>query len=448
LGLFGKKKGKGQKVMVLSIDGTPFSFLKQMFKEDRMPNLAEVADGGSMRRMHSVLPVVSSVQWATFQSGKNPGKRGIFGFVDRVPDSYKIYLPNGADLEGDVLWEVLSHQGRKVFAMNVPESYPPREVNGITIGGFLCPTVDKVAYPSSVNQVLKKMGYVIDAEPWVAHEDLDRFIDLVFNALEKRAQAAMHFYEKEGYDLFMVHIMESDRINHFLWSMYTSGMSQYKDKFLKFYKKVDDVIGMFMKARHPDTELIVMSDHGFCDLECEVNTNRWLADQGFLEFPKEKKEMALPLDPSKTQVYSMIPGRFYVNLKGREPEGIVKKGEEMEKVIDALTEALHRFKFEDDRRIIDKVHRREELYHGPHLERAPDVISHPVDGFDLKAGGEKVPLYKNGPLVGMHTYHDATFITSGTEIPKSDFSILDTTRTVLKMMGAKAPDDMDGEPLF
>lgn len=439
---------KGRKVFVLSIDGTPFTFLQKAFKEGTMPNLAELADRGSFRQMESVLPVVSSVQWATFQAGRNPAKHGIFGFVDRVPGSYQIFLPNGKDLEGKIVQEVLSDQGRRVFSMNVPESYPPRKVNGIMIGGFLCPSVNKAAHPLDVCDVLSDLEYVIDAEPWVAHEDLDKFIGLVFKALESRKRATLHFYKEKRYDLFMVHVMETDRINHFAWRMYEKAEGDLHDRFVNFYKEIDGLVGDVMKALRKDTELVIMSDHGFCELEQEVNTNRWLADNGFLTFANEKKEMSLDLEPSKTQVYSMIPGRFFVNLKGREPGGVIKDGEEKEKLIEGLMEALRKFKDEEGRQVMEKVVRREEVYDGPLIERAADVIAHPVDGFDLKAGGEKVPLYRSGALNGMHTFHDATFITSDVKIDDRPFSILDTPRTLLKVMRAEVPSDWDGKDLF
>ena len=106
--------------MVIGLDGTPYSLMTRLVNEGRMPNFARILAQGSMCPMASVHPTVSSVAWATFMTGVNPGKHGIFGFVDRRPGSYKTYIPTARNLRSETLWEILSRQGKRVVVINVP----------------------------------------------------------------------------------------------------------------------------------------------------------------------------------------------------------------------------------------------------------------------------------------------------------------------------------------
>ena len=126
-------------LVVLSIDGVPISLIRRLMDQGDMPNLASLAARGSLRQMRSVLPTVSCVAWASYMTGCNPGKHGLYGFVDRRANGYLPMFPNGSVLAASTIFEVLSGAGRKVFGMNVPGSYPPRPVKGIMIGGFLTP---------------------------------------------------------------------------------------------------------------------------------------------------------------------------------------------------------------------------------------------------------------------------------------------------------------------
>ena len=121
------------RVVVLSIDGVPLDLMKRMTAEGVMPHMAEFIRQNSLRQMRSVHPTVSAVAWANYMTGKNPGKHGIYGFIDRRENSYNLMFPNSAVMATENIWEILSQADKRVFGMNVPVSYPPRQVNGIPI---------------------------------------------------------------------------------------------------------------------------------------------------------------------------------------------------------------------------------------------------------------------------------------------------------------------------
>ncbi|MFQ6032153.1 MAG: alkaline phosphatase family protein, partial [Candidatus Zixiibacteriota bacterium] len=211
-----KRKSK-RRVFVLGLDGVPYSMVSGLVAKGKgdWPNFANIFGKKSVVPMHSVIPTISSVAWSSFMTGKNPAKHNIFGFIDRVPNPFRIYIPTGKNMKSETLWEILSKNDKRVIVMNVPVTYPPRQVNGILVSGFLATDLEKATYPREISSILKDMGYIIDVDPWKAKEDKDQFLRDLFQALEKRIEVMFHFLEQEKWDFFMCHIMETDRINHF-----------------------------------------------------------------------------------------------------------------------------------------------------------------------------------------------------------------------------------------
>lgn len=118
-------RGKGPKVFVLGLDGTPYSLLTKMLKEGRLPNLAKIVNRGSLLKINSVVPTVSPVAWACFMTGKNPGKHNIFGYVERALDPFETKIVSADMLRGDTLWDLLNCDGKRTIVMGVPVTYPP-----------------------------------------------------------------------------------------------------------------------------------------------------------------------------------------------------------------------------------------------------------------------------------------------------------------------------------
>ena len=85
---------RGTKFMILSIDGVPVSLVRRMIEQSDMPNLARLVEQHDLRQMRSVQPTVSCVAWSSYMTGKNPGKHGIYGFIDRREGGYLPAFPN------------------------------------------------------------------------------------------------------------------------------------------------------------------------------------------------------------------------------------------------------------------------------------------------------------------------------------------------------------------
>ena len=452
MGMFGRLRRRGKKeqkrVVFIGLDGTPYTFMQRLIAEGRAPNAARLAQQGSLLRMDSVWPWVSSVAWSSMMTGVNPAKHNIFGFIDRDPATNRQFIPTSRNMKARTLWEVLGDAGKRVVVVNVPVTYPPRQVNGILVAGFLSPTLERAVHPPSYLPTLKSLGYIVDADPWKARESKDLALQEVNSVLDARIRTLFHMVDNEEWDYLHVHIMETDRLHHFLWQQMEDGDPTYAPAFYDFYRRIDNMLGELANRLDNNTTLVWMADHGFCTIKKEVYVNRWLMDHGWLKLlnePPDRKKGLEEIDPSSA-AYSLDPGRIIIRLRGREKNGYVSPGAEYQSLCDEIaTAALDLRDPEDDEPVFQTVFRREELYHGPYLDQAADLILAPYDGYDPKGPLYKETLtYKGDELVGMHTFDDAMLYVGGRAIPQTRFSVLNVMPTILDLMDVAYPPGLDG----
>jgi predicted AlkP superfamily phosphohydrolase/phosphomutase len=445
---FSKRRRK--RVFVLSLDGVPHSFLENSFKSGLMPRFKKIVkENGTLHRMNSVIPTISSVAWASFMTGTNPAKHGIFGFIDRNLNPFEAFIPTAKNLNFPPLWNILRDAGKKSIVVNVPVTTPVTRRDGIVmISGFLSTKLEKATNPEELSEKLQKMGYIIDVDPWKAKENKDEFVSDLFKALEKRKEVFYFLDKKFGdWDFFMLHIMETDRINHFLWADWEDDEKPYSDNFNKFYSLIDEFVDEICNFLGDNVSLIILSDHGFTRIKREVFLNKWLEDEGYLRFENSKPEGLKDIS-GDSLAYSLIPGRVYINLQGREAIGSVPYGR-YEELRGELLNRLDGIRDPDTGdSMVEKVYRREEIYKGPLLERAADLIIKPVDGYDFKGNFKPQSLTGKSHIQGMHTFDDAFLFIRGVELKRKPESIIDVTPTIFKLLDIDVPSHLDGEALI
>jgi predicted AlkP superfamily phosphohydrolase/phosphomutase len=451
LGRLRRKEQRRKRVVFIGLDGTPFTFMQRLIAEGRAPNTARLVQQGSLLRMDSVWPWVSSVAWSTMMTGVNPAKHNIFGFIDRDPKTYKQFIPTARNMQAKTLWEMLSEAGKRVIVVNVPVTYPPRPVNGILVGCFLSPSLEKAVYPPTYLPTLQRLGYIVDADPWKMRESKETALQVISAALDARIRTLFHLLEHEEWDYLHVHVMETDRLHHFLWQQMDEQDPIYAPAFYAFYRRIDEMLGQLAAKLDEDTTLLWMSDHGFCTIKKEVYVNRWLMDEGWLKLrtiPPDRTKGLDEIDPSSV-AYSLDPGRVVIRVRGREKEGCVSPGAEYEALRSQIAAAALELRDPGSGEpIFQAVYRREELYHGPYLEQAADLILAPYDGYDPKGTLYKDTLtYKGDELVGMHTFDDAMLYLGGNKVTPSRFSVLNVLPTILALMELPQPPGLDGQSL-
>jgi len=430
-----------QRVFVLGIDGVPHSLVQRFADAGVMPNMARLMRAGWAAQIDSVLPTVSNVAWACFQTGKNPGKFDIFGFAE-VDARLQIRLPNGSHLRSETLEEIASRAGKRVVSLGIPTSYPPRKVNGLVVSGFLAPSLEKGVYPLERLALLKSLGYQLDIDPRRAREDLTFFKRQLLEVFDGRRRAAEALLESEPWDLFIMHVMETDRINHFLWRQWETGDAAEAAFFEDFYRRVDAFVGWLDERLGERDTLAIVSDHGFCSVRAEVQINRWLMREGYLRVQGDPKDMFAAISDD-TVAFGLVPGRIHIFRSDAYDRGGVPP-QERDKISGELADKLRSWTDPETGQLICKrVLKREEAFSGPYIRHAPDVIVDPHDGYDFKAALTQGEIFTHSPITGMHTYHDASLYLRGRRLTAERRSITDLTRSVLDILGVPVPPDMD-----
>lgn len=399
--------GTGRQAVIIGLDGTPYSFLEREIARGNLPNLERISKLGTMAPMETEIPTISSVAWASFMTGKNPGEHGIFGFTDRKPGTYELYFPNYTHLKAEPFWDQFSSEGLRCCVINVPSTYPARPLNGVLVSGFVAPNLEKATYPREALDYLSASGYRVDVDAAKGRESLDLLLEDLHETLEKRREAILHFWRQEHWDLFVAVITGTDRLHHFLWKHYEDGDPTYAPEFMRYYSRVDEVVGEIVNEVGEEALLFMLSDHGSCTIKSEVYLNAFLVERGFTRFRGEQPRMINDLDPAASRAYCMDPGRIYLNLEGREPEGVVKPSD-APALINELTTAFNELRDpETGEPVVERVIPGSELYSGDQTPFGPDLVVQPNRGYDLKGAVAQPSVFFQGHLTGMHTQDDA-----------------------------------------
>ncbi|WP_435062955.1 alkaline phosphatase family protein [Halobaculum sp. EA56] len=444
MGLFDRLRGDDDpRVAFVGIDGVPHTLLKD--HPDRFPNFAALADEGSAGDIDSIVPPESSACWPALTTGVNPGETGVYGFQDRENGSYDTYVPMGRDVQATRLWDRVAEAGRDATVMNVPVTFPPQRNVQRMVSGFLSPGVDKAAYPDDLREYLESIDYRIDTNAKLGHkDDKSEFMEVSHETIDRRFEAFTHYIEQDDWDLFFGVFMTTDRVNHFLFEDYARE-GEYYEEYMEFYEKVDDYVGRIRDMLPEDVTLVVASDHGFTVQDYEVDVNRWLEEEGWLSFEDDDHEELGDI-ADDARAYSLIPGRLYLNLEGREPRGSVPE-EEYESVRDELKEAIESLEGPDGTPVAKRVVEKEEAFRGDHDDIAPDLTVIPNHGFDLKAKFKPHDdgVFSTGPRNGMHSFENATLFIDDPDATIGDADLLDIAPTILDLMDVEyARADFDG----
>lgn len=435
------------KIFILAFDGTPYSFIKRMIERGKMPNVAALVKNADFRQMDSVIPPVSSAAWASFLTGEQPDKHGILSFTEYDPSTMNWFTPDARHLRVKTILQELSEKGKRVFSMNVPVTYPPVPVNGISVCGFLGDDVAAGTYPAAEGLYLKQQGYRIDASTELAKNDLAAFLQDLKQVLEKRIEMMWHYFEREKWDFFMLHIMETDRLHHFTWEFMEKGIPDAVSLYDRFYSRLDDLLGNIIKSIDDHTALMLLSDHGFTTLKKEVYLNNWLWQNNYLKFSKPIPETLHDIHP-QSKAFALYPGRLFINLKGREKFGSVEPGLEYESVRQELQQKLMQLTdAQENAPVIKEIIPGEKIYQN-NMEfklssintasNFADLIAVACDGYDLKGQLWNRELFQKTVFNGMHTFSDAFVILKGAKINEERINISNLKKYIMKIMGFKS----------
>lgn len=506
-----------KKVLVIGLDGAPFPLIEKWAAEGLLPNLAELIERGSFGILRSTMPVHSPTAWASFITGMNPGKHGVFDFVRREVDSYRLQVVRANEIAGASLWQWLSENGRTVGVMNVPMTYPPETVNGFLITGLGTPDYVNYTHPPELSQELNTEGYRVNKKFFFTPDRADEWLEDIYDVTDLHGETAVRLIQEKPWDFFMVVFRNTDEICHFFWHHMDpthpwhnpKAPEQHRQAIQNLYQQVDAWVGKLKAAAGDDTNIVIMSDHGAGPLYKDVFINEWLWQKGWLKLREEiqtpqkhvtwlrqigltrknisdtltrlglhrvevlikkvlgDKIYVLPrderpefndaIDWAQTKAYSFgYYGQIFINLQGREPQGIVSLDTEYEALRQKIAHELKQLTDPaDGHLVIDRIFFKEDLYHGPFLETAPDMLAIMRDFTYMTRKGYEFAdkrgiLFKEPYTVesGSHRL-EGILIAAGPDIAAqptlASKDIQDLTPTILQLLHCPIPYNMDGQ---
>jgi predicted AlkP superfamily phosphohydrolase/phosphomutase len=284
----------------------------------------------------------------------------------------------------------LGGKGLRSLLIGVPPSFPPpKAFPGWRVGCFLTPpSATSWAYPAELEtEIVAELGsgndYIFDI-PDFRRAGYDVALEQVFTMTERRFKVARKLAAEKPWDFFMLCEIAPDRLHHVFWQhwdprhpLYEAG-NKYETAFQDYYRFLDVEIGKLLEALPEDAITIVMSDHGARPMMGGLCFNDWLIQEGFLALEAQPshvipvKEAAI--DWSRTVAWGDggYYGRLFLNVKGREPDGIVEPSR-YEGVREELIERLEAAPGPDGAPLGTKVFKPQDVY--PEVRGvAPDLI--------------------------------------------------------------------------
>lgn len=486
------------RTLIIGLDGATFTILDPLLKQGKLENISNIVENGCSLPLQSTIPPVTAPAWTSMLTGFNPGRHGVYDFLQKEQGKYNYRPITSSQVKKDTFFEILSRKGFSVCSINVPNTFPPSKVNGVIVSGMLTPdTNSNFTHPRRFAKQLRKLNYSIT--PSTSHKKQEKYKKELFKCMEDRLKAFNTAKKEHGkFDLAMIVFGATDHVGHYFWN------SDSIHKIIEdTYRKADELIGGLIEENPEFENIFIVSDHGMTYAKKSFFVNNYLMKENFLKLKNDVstrlRKVATDLGVTKSNVFKVIDslnltnrlkkgilvkgggktkkslinklflsmddvnwkktqafafgtlGQVFVNLKGRDPQGFVEP-DNYERVREDIANALLDVRDpEDGEKIIKHVYKREDVYHGEYLENAPDLVFTPKEYkyrlsrfFDF--GSSKI----TSPTVrGMNGNHERTGIFLSNKPLKKDLeqaSIEDVAATVISRYGLTF-QDMEGNTI-
>jgi predicted AlkP superfamily phosphohydrolase/phosphomutase len=270
--------------------------------------------------------------------------------------------------------------------------------------------------------------------------------------------------------VFFFYFSSLDLNSHMFWRLIdpqhpeydASLVAQFGSALPEFYQQIDQVLGEVLQRLDDRTTLLVLSDHGFAPYNRSFNLNTWLLNNGYITLKSEpspdQTQAFANVDWSRTRAYGLGLNGLYLNLRGREREGIVEPGVQADARIGEIREKLLSVRDPQNNVVaITRIDRASEVYHGPHARQGPDLLVGYNRGY--RAGWQTIlgnfpaHVFENNsnPWSGDHCM-DYTLVPgvllSNRPIDAASPALTDIAPTIFAQFGIPQPDGMMGHSVF
>jgi len=458
-----------RKLLVIGLDCAVPELLFDTWA-DELPNLTRLAETGVHGKLRSTTPPITVPAWTAMMTSKDPGMLGFYGFRNRKGYGYdELYFANAKYVKAKTVWNYLSRNRLRSLVFGVPQTYPPKPLNGMMVSSFLTPDKSvQYTYPAEMQPELEEAAggdYIIDVRDFRT-ENKDELLSQVYEMTDRRFKAFTHFVRKDEFDFAMLVEMGIDRLQHGFWRyfdtshrLYEPG-NPYENVIRDYYKHLDGKVGDLVELVGPDTSVMVVSDHGAKTMVGAICINEWLQREGYLtlkEQPTERTRLKMEMiDWTKTKVWGEggYYSRIFLNVEGREPQGQIP-AHEYEQFRDELIRKLEAIEDENGNNIGTKAFKPEEIYRDC-KNIPPDLVVY-LGNLDWRSAGSvgvgSVHIYENdtGPDDANHAQHGVFIWTvpEGIKLETRDeYSILDVAPSILRYFDIDVPPDMIGQSIL
>jgi len=326
----------------------------------------------------------------------------------------------------------------------------------------------------------KTLGWAIDT--WALNEERieeDVFLDDTNFTVNKEIEMLKDYLGKQDVRLYIQLFEFTDRVQHMFWRFQEGdhpaydreNAEKYKGVIFEYYKKMDEIVGLVMGKIDDKTVLFVCSDHGFNSFKKAVNYNTWLVKNEYMALTNEgdTKEKTLEdlfgrgqfwpnVDWDNTKAYALGLGNIYINLRGREANGIVRPGKQYEKLRNAIKEKLEAWVDDTNgQKPVRRVYKREEVYNGYDPNLVPDLIVANNNGYRVSwqtsLGGIPKDLLEDNKKnwSADHCSLDPEItkgiFLSNMKFESTEVNIVDIFPTISQLLNIPVPGDVDGKAL-
>jgi predicted AlkP superfamily phosphohydrolase/phosphomutase len=459
---------QGPRVAVIGLDcATPQLLFRDLL--DEIPNIRKLMDSGMHGDLASITPPITVPAWACAMTGKTPGQLGIYGFRNRKDHTYDgMAIATSEAVTEPAVWDELGSRGMRSVLIGVPPGFPPpKTFPGWRVGCFLTPpSASSFAFPQSLEiEIAEELGgegnYIFDI-PNFRQQGMDVALEQVFAMTERRFKVARRLATTKPWDFFMVCEIALDRLHHVFWQHYDARHplhepgNRFETAFQDYYRFLDREVGSLLDVLPEDAVTILMSDHGATPMMGGLCFNDWLIQEGFLHLTEPLSGRTpiadAPIDWSHTIAWGDggYYGRCFLNVKGRESQGVVAPSE-YEAVRDDLIARLEAATGPDGRPLGTIVLKPQDVY--PEVKGvAPDLIVYFGD-LDWRSvgsvGNPSLFTYENdtGPDGANHARNGVFAMVGAPEQPSGrveGLQLIDVGPSILSIYGIEAPQGAVG----
>jgi len=459
----------GRRLLVVGLDCAAPELVFDAW-QDELPTIGKLVRSGAFARLESTIPAITVPAWACMMTGLDPGQLGFYGFRNRTDHTYEgMSTANGRAVTSPRLWNLLGDVGKRVGVVGVPQTYPPQAVNGHLVSCFLTPGPEsQFTFPPGLRDEIAgwvEGEFLVDV-PNFRSEDKDQILADIYTMATQHFTVCKRLLERERYDFFMTVDMGVDRIHHAFWKYMDPAHPKHEPghRFARaihdYYVWVDSQIAELSDRMGDDAITLVVSDHGGKAMVGGVCINEWLIEQGYLAlraYPDDVRSLErCEIDWSRTKAWGAggYYGRLFMNVAGREPEGIIPP-EDYELERSELVARLEAITDPDGRNIGTVAFRPEDVYREVR-NVPPDLIVYfgdlnwrSVGSVGLRSAwtfeNDTGPDDANHSQHGIFVLHDPLAPAHGQDL--GTVSIYDVAPTLLGLLGQPVPDGIRGHAL-